>query len=308
MGSLIEKIAMFFFGWFTKTWRTLSKKEKKTYRFFIFNSVIISLLFSFLIIFCVGYWVFDLRLGKNRLNFGSHYPYYLNDDIMRINPVLGWQNSHVEVKNGEKIEFKVTGMVNVGINHIVNKMNVSKSLVAHYSNDPFLNSFDTIYPFNFEKIKDKGPFRREWENYQGQTLNDDMLDSIKLVQSANWGALLCIIIDDENVLEIQDPSYYVGGKDSTPVVIYNIVNYAENREMICNKDGHLYFIVNDACASEKMDKINKTHLGSKIKRAIIKAADSLNSVSKCYYIDKERIPLFWYSDNVGEFKVKIIRK
>lgn len=78
------------------------------------------------------------------------------------------------------------------------------------------------------------------------------------------------------------------------------VTKLDKSTLTAHRSGWLTFIINDAIMSSASDvDVSKDYYN-----ALIKASDALaQSYNNNFIIPQESVPLVWYSDNVGAFRV-----
>lgn len=178
----------------------------------------------------------------------------------------GWQSSGIRVKKGEELRTEASGSINIAMGRMV------KSLAAQYN---FKEKYEklsrgrSLDNFSTEELQ-ASLFAYPWNGPEGVQLNkltDQSavnriinLQESRVFQRAQVGQLLIVVAEDsEKIPEIA----------KSQVIPYR----GPNSRTIVNKDGFLWFIVND-------EKIRG---------------------------DKRKDLIIW-QDNLGMFSVKVLRK
>ena len=128
-----------------------------------------------------------------------------------------------------------------------------------------------------------------------------MLDGARVLPSVQWGALLGVIIPGSlsNVLNSSDPFKVLKDKGVSTSDIFVVGE--EHIDIQASRDGWLTFMVNDAVVSQHAS----AKISHEMHEALHNAAQELRE--RLHQLDTSTLPLFWFSDNIGSFRV-VIRK
>ncbi|HET7501017.1 MAG TPA: hypothetical protein VFK02_08445, partial [Kofleriaceae bacterium] len=257
----------------------------------------------FVFLLGLGCVVAVLKLG----GFGTilHPP----DEIVVINPALGWQGP-IPVKRDEQICITADGRVHLGLNQVVNVMNAARAIIARFA-DVNSETWRIAAKRDEQTVGNDKPtdelskvrFRRPWSDPNGVQVDDELLNAAMLQIRCKWGQLVGIEVGSTDpLLSSRDPFAVLRDNDYTPDRVHCI---GSKLELTVRRNGNLVFIVNDAVSSDVFpDRLRSRELYSALKKAAAVLPDESHHQR---VIDVPSLPLFWYSDNGGQYTVKIRR-
>lgn len=211
----------------------------------------------------------------------------------------GWQVSRELYRTGERLCVEVGGRVNVAKHEAHHLIEIGPALMTHFADpDSALWRSRVGRTPDFSKIE---PFRVSTTGPQGVLgVEDDLLGPCILRPQSGWGALLVVQLPE---LGFDD----YDARDPLRVLIADanlerkeIEAIGARRELTMERSGRLAFIVNDYVLSD-LSRVATCKEGF---RALRNAASELAQDPE-HQIDVDAIPLFWYADNEGEFRVRI---
>lgn len=210
-----------------------------------------------------------------------------------VDATAGFQNSYIRVKKGQKITLEPEGRINLAFNQISNRSKSIKPLIINNApSGTFAPEIIQRYPLT---IVDEVHFNRHWITPEGESTQSDFLDECKLRPGLNWGTLLAVILP-QDVSSQADPFQVLNNQGINNMQLLH-VNRKRNIEV--QQNGWLTFIINEAVLSPYSSS-NK----SKIYYNSLKTAEQKLSSNARHNIGS--IPLVWFSDNLGSFRVRVI--
>lgn len=226
--------------------------------------------------------------------------------VIPVNPALGWHLVDF-VDATERVCIQADGRVHLGLNQVVNLMNIAKPLVFEYaepsrslgmSPDEFA-SLRALYPWNPSYGRTLS--RRAWTSPEGQDYADDILDDARLLPSCPWGALVAVVLPRTvDGIADQDPllALRMGRREPT-----DIICVGAEHEIVPPIDGTLFVAVNDAVSSNVFP--DERARSNELFRALRRASRASGAASgPGLKIDEAAIPLFWFADNGGALIVR----
>lgn len=217
------------------------------------------------------------------------------DIVATVNPALGWQRV-ATVRKGELSCLRADGRTNLGLNQVVNMMNIAKPLVVKYAPpDSKLKAID--YPW--KKDYDRAIFRRPWNDPDGAEMPpDDMLEEARIRPDCRWGKLLLTLLPESSTLLASSDPFRVLSESN--VALKDVICIGARYEFTAPENGVLAVIVNDAVASPVFPKDRSR--SNELFLALSEASKHLEGGQR---ISEESIPLFWFSDNGGALSVRV---
>jgi hypothetical protein len=210
-----------------------------------------------------------------------------------VDAVGGFQNSHVWMKKGQRLVFDPEGRIHLAADQAYNFARAAKPLIVHYlPKHPWPASMKRRYPM--PKLDETIVFYRGWVGPEGESYESDLLADCKLRKDLNWGVLLAIILPNA-VSPSQDPLEILSTNSMT---VSQLTPIPSRTEFTADRDGWLTFIVNDAVVSPYSQSKDSRDFYD----ALRTGAEDLSQGSR-YRIPLETLPLTFYSDNLGAFRI-----
>lgn len=209
-----------------------------------------------------------------------------------VDATTGFQNSHIWLNKGQKITLEPQGRINLAFNQISNRSKSVKPLIINNAPEgTFPQETIERYPLI---ISDEIHFNRHWISPEGESTQSDFLDECKLRKDLNWGTLLAVILPEE-VSSQADPFQVLRNQG---INTGQLLRVSRKQEIDVQQGGLLTFIINEAVLSPY-----STSEKSKIYYDALKTAKQKLSSSARHNIGS--IPLVWFSDNLGSFRVRV---
>jgi len=230
-----------------------------------------------------------LSVHNNQISFSRVVE---NDVQTEVIASQGWQVSSVKVKTGDQLCLKPTGRIHIAANQMVALSGTGKQLAKIYE-EP--SSEGRQLPV----LLDLPKFRWDWVPPGGVNVVDGTLDECKLLAKAPWGSLLLSVFSSEVrsvTTGIEDPSKYPGTEQILKPEAMKVID--RRRGIRAEQDGYLAFTVNDAVLRDDVEPCKQ------MKNALGRASEALQADPDHRFTVG---PLFWYSDNLGAFRVQIER-
>jgi hypothetical protein len=225
------------------------------------------------------------------------------DEVVVINPALGWQGS-VSVKRDEQLCITADGRVHLGLNQVVNMINAAKWLIYRFAPQGSETSNAASTDHDKAEYYSSLRFRRPWTDPNGVQIDDQLLGPAMLRTHCNWGMLLATVVGAKDSLRSsKDPFEVLKQSNDLPDDVRCV---GAQLDYTIHRDGELIFIVNDAVNSGVFPDLR---LRSKELLDALKAAANAVPTESGYkqVIDVPSLPLFWYSDNGGQYTVRVRR-
>ncbi|MCC5662712.1 hypothetical protein LC653_01890 [Nostoc sp. CHAB 5784] len=242
-------------------------------------------------------------------------PLFVNNSTLgghvTIDATAGLQNSGIYLEKGEKVLLESEGRVHLASDQIVNFIDQVRYFIVQNMDSGKVPSEDKQRygsPPVEKRLKNDKVFRRNWTGPDGEDIQSPFrLDQCKLRNDLNWGMLLAVVLPGT---KSKKPDQSLATKD--PVKVLNesglklndleAVTKLNQSTLTAVRDGWLTFIINDAIISP----LSEVDASKEYFAALVKASDKLASNgSGLYKIPQESIPLIWYSDNVGAFRITV---
>lgn len=225
---------------------------------------------------------------------------YLGEDVelgahATVDAIAAFQTSGVRVKKGEVLRLTPDGRVTVAIDHQIHLAEVVKGLIVQRSPParwpPFIRR---RYPE--VKLTESNVFYRDWVGPEGENTPGDILEECKLREDLGWGALMFIILPREPSAR-EDPFEVLKAANASAD---DLVPLPHAMTVTASSDGWLAFIINEAVMSPSSPSND-----SRMFYGILKKASEQLVSDPRHQIPLRSIPLLWYADNAGAFRVVI---
>ena len=230
----------------------------------------------------------QLYLGGERSSEGVH---------VTVDAVDGLQNSHVFMKKGDHIILEPEGRIHLAADQAYNFARAAKPLIIHYlPKRTWPDALKRRYPM--PKLDETIVFYRGWVGPEGESFESDLLADCKLRREVNWGTILVTVIQTE-VSASADPLEILSANSMTTS---ELIPVPGKTDFVANRDGWLTFIVNDAVISPYSQSKDSRDFYD----ALRSGAEYLSNGSR-YRIPLQTLPLVFYSDNLGAFRITLTR-
>jgi hypothetical protein len=275
-----------------KTFLGLSSSERR--QLFERTFVISAAIFIVLVLaLYVGTRFLGLRIVGGQVFLGSAAS--VAGAHATVDAVGGFQNSHVWMKKGDRLVLEPEGRVHLAADQAYNFARAAKPLILHYlPNHPWPEAMKRRYPM--PKFDETTVFYRGWAGPDGESYESDLLADCKLRRDLNWGTLLATVMPNA-VSSSQDPLEILSTNSMT---VSELVAVPGRTELTANRDGWLTFIINDAVISPYSQSKDSRDFYD----AVRTGAEDLSQDSR-YRVPLETLPLVFYSDNLGAFRITI---
>jgi hypothetical protein len=145
-------------------------------------------------------------------------------------------------------------------------------------------------------LTENNVFYRDWVGPDGEDVPSDFLDECKLRKDLGWGALMFVVLPEEPSAR-SDPFDVLDTAHLTP---NDLVPLPHAIDYDVPKDGWLAFIINEAVLSPKSPSDD-----SRLFYSVLKQVSEELSSDVRHQIPLRSIPLIWYADNAGAFRIAI---
>jgi hypothetical protein len=217
-----------------------------------------------------------------------------------IDATAGFQNSGIYLKKGEKVILKPEGRIHLASTQLNTFVGLARPLIVqNLDQKEYKNDKDR---FKLPPLDEKNIFRRDWIGPDGEKIESDFrLDECKLRKDLNWGTLLVVVMPSE--ISAKSDPFEVLKDSSLKSADLNPVPGFQKEGFVAKRDGWLTFIVNDAVISPYH---SESEVSQDYYKAFNKAANDLIAKGDDRHkIPLSSVPLVWYSDNVGAFRVLV---
>jgi hypothetical protein len=195
------------------------------------------------------------------------------------------------------LRLKPEGRIHVAGNQAYNFAEAAKPFIVQYT--PGRQWSDVIKRRYPNPVLDETTvFYRDWVGPEGDAYESDMLNECKLRKDLNWGALLAVVMPAP-VDSRSDPFEVLKAQG---VAAAELTLVSGEQEFVASRGGWLTFIVNDAVLSPEAPTVDSRDFYEALRQA---AADL--SARNRHRIPLQNLPLIWYADNLGAFRVTITR-
>jgi hypothetical protein len=212
-----------------------------------------------------------------------------------VDAIAAFQTSGVQVKKGHKFKLTPDGRVIVAIDHQVHLAQAVKGFIVQRSPAGRWPA-GTRQRYPEIPLTEDNVFYRDWSGPEGQDVQSDLLDDCKLRKDLGWGALMFAILPDEPSART-DPYEVLEAAHLTPG---DLIPLPYSMTYVADRDGWLAFIINEAVMSPKSPSEDSRSFYS-----ILKAASEQLANDARHQIPLRSIPLLWYADNAGAFRVVV---
>lgn len=257
----------------------------------IFIAFFVLLLFVFILS-----KVFGLRIIASKVYFGSQ-PSYMGAHVA-VDATAAFQNSGIYVNKGDKLFIKPYGRIHIAMDHTNNLIRSVKGILVRNTNGKEFNE-EQKRRFPAQELAPDLFFYRDWCGPEGEKTYSDLLEDCKLRKEVGWGALLLTIFP-EDVSSSKDPFEVL--KDYK-MKISDLIEIPSEMTYECKKDGYLTFIINEAVISSFSNSKE-----SKLYYETLKQSSEDMKNHPNHKIPLESIPLLWFADNNGTFRLTITEK
>jgi hypothetical protein len=241
---------------------------------------------------------FNLRIEDGQVSLGTE-----EQTIglqATVESTSGFQNSRVYLKQGEKVILEPEGRIHLASDHLYNFARAAKPLIVNGVPDPQEQwPEEILQKYPMPRLTERNTFYRDWVGPEGDSYPSDILEECKLRRELNWGSLLAVVIPDDKFSAQTDPWEVLSTNSIEP---NQLVQVTGRTEFVADRDGWLTFIVNEAVISALSPSQDSREYYDALKRM---SQDMSNNPS--HRIPMRAIPLVWFSDNAGAFRVKISR-
>ena len=238
-----------------------------------------------------------LLLGNIRVIGGELYYGSVEQGAhVTVDAIAGFQDSGIPLEQGDTIRLRPEGRVHIALGHATNLANNTKNVIVNSELTSFPNSIMNLYPKPI--YSDENIFYRHWVGPAGESRSSDILEEIKLKTDSPWGALLATVMD-RPISSHSDPFELLQANELSP---QDLVAVAATLDFEAPRDGFLVFIINEAVLSP-----HSTSPKSKDYYEILTSeAQKLHDKPR-HEIAVAGIPLIWYADNGGAFRILVER-
>lgn len=212
-----------------------------------------------------------------------------------VDAIAAFQTSGVKVKKGQQIRLTPDGRVSVATDHQVHLAQAVKGFIVQ-------RTPPERWPANIRKrypevpLTESNVFYRDWVGPEGENVTSDILDECKLRKDLGWGALMVIILPEEPSAR-SDPFEVLAAAKLTAD---DLIPVPHATTITADRDGWLAFIINEAIMSPFSPSADSRLFYSILKSASEELADDVR-----HQIPLRSIPLIWYADNAGAFRIVV---
>ncbi|MBD2775094.1 effector-associated domain EAD1-containing protein [Iningainema tapete] len=268
-------------------------------------SIIVSIILTLLILSVLGEF------------FGLRKPIVVSPElkssteIVIVESTAGWQDSGIELKENDTVQFDVGGRIHLALRQIINLAEIAKPLIIQNMSDQELKQVpgsdvqELKKNYLLPKKKTKNTFFRKWLGSEGQQYNlggakSDMLDRCRIVPDRPWGQLLATVFPKgTKISEKDDPLAVLKEAQIQLSTLKTVNNSTMNNTINFNQEGKLAFVINEAVIS-RQSPFSECRIYYEKLRYQSKIPES-----EQYKLDEHSIPMIWFADNVGSFRVKV---
>ena len=215
-----------------------------------------------------------------------------------VSSTTGWQDSGIAVKKaGAKLSFKARGRICLAVSHLQTLTNIIKPFVGSrlspdekkiWTDQKILERYVTAPDFS----DDKNVFYRNFIGPEGESHESDLFPYCKLDNRFNAGELLGAIIPNE-FSDQDDPLQVLASNPN--IEVFRVINYNDGNPYTTKTTGKLAFIVNEVVLSPYSE--------SEISKKSYEVLKQLDSTDGRHKLQTKYIPLVFFSDNIGTFRV-----
>ena len=211
-----------------------------------------------------------------------------------VDAVAAFQTSKTWLAKGEEVILMPEGRVHIAMDHANNLTAAVKGLIVQQSSKLLPTLLRDRYPS--PELNEDLVFYRDWSGPAGEQVFSDLLEETKLRKDIPWGALLAAVLP-RPVSARSDPLEVLEGFSMGP---QDLVPIPGETRLKASRDGFLTFIINEAILSPHSNSSD-----SRRYYEILKAASTSLTNDVRHQIPIQSIPLIWYADNNGSFRILI---
>ncbi len=246
-----------------------------------------------LILVYVGTKFFGLRIEAGRVYLASPSP-----DLgahATVDATAGFQNSGIHLIKGQKVILSPEGRVHTAMDHAANLARAVKGIIVQKTvGKIFAPDIRARYPM--PELDESAGFYRDWTGPGGEYVSSDILSDCKLRKDLGWGALLAVVLPMQASAR-EDPYEVLKGSGLSAT---DLIPVPSETKIETNRDGWLTFIINEAVLSPLSPSDDSRIYYDTLK----KTAETLTGDPR-HRIPLESIPLIWFADNNGAFRVYV---
>jgi hypothetical protein len=212
-----------------------------------------------------------------------------------VDAVGGFQNSRVFLSRGDRVTLDPEGRIHLASDQAYHFARAAKPFIIHYLPDrKWSEVVKQRYPF--PELNEGTVFYRDWIGPTGDSFQSDILEECKLRRDLNWGTLLAAILPGEASPQADPYEVLLANKTD----VSQLLHVPGRTTFVADRDGWLTFIVNDAVVSPYSSSKDARDYYEALKLA----SQDLTKGNR-HRIPLQSLPLVWYSDNLGAFRIKI---
>lgn len=235
--------------------------------------------------------LFGLRIVAGQVYLGPAVT--MLGEHATVDATAGFQNSGIKLRKGQKIILQPEGRIHIAMDHANNLTQAVKGIIVH--NTPrkaFPEATKRRYPL--PSLDQSVVFYRDWCGPEGEATYSDLLEDCKLRKELGWGALLAVILPNQ-VSARADPYEVLR---SNGLSVLDLMPIPSGTTIVAERDGWLTFIINEAVISPASPSQDSQLYYEGLKRT----AESLSGDPR-HRIPLQSIPLIWFADNNGAFRI-----
>jgi hypothetical protein len=210
-----------------------------------------------------------------------------------VDAIAAFQTSGVQLKKGQKIRLTPDGRVSVATDHQLHLAQAVKGFIVQRTPAKrWPASVRKRYPE--VALTESNVFYRDWVGPEGEDVTSDILDECKIRKDLGWGALMFVTLPQEPSART-DPYEVLAGANLTPS---DLIPLPHAMTITVTREGWLAFIIDEAVLSPLSPSAD-----SRLFYSVLKKASQELSGDVRHQIPLRSIPLIWYADNAGAFRV-----
>lgn len=265
---------------------------------FLFNLIVISIVATiilFLVLF-LAIKMLGLTVKDGKWSIGQKVE---QKTPVIVSSTTGWQDSGIEIKEvGAKLSFRASGRICMAVSHLDTLTSIIKPYVANQLNSEEKKIWGDQkvferYPTPPDFTGDKNIFYRNWIGPEGEVHESDLFPNCKLDNRFKAGELLGVILPN-NFSDQDDPLKVLNLNPN--VEVFSVMQHNNDENLYTTKTtGKLAFVVNEVVLSpfSQEERAKKSY-------EILRRLDSTDERHK---LKTNLIPLVYFSDNIGSFRV-----
>jgi Circularly permutated YpsA SLOG family len=248
-----------------------------------------------LVIIFVGVKLLGFRIEAGQIYLGSTSP-ELGAHVT-VDATAGFQEYGIHVTKGEQFIIIPEGRIHVAMDHANNLARAVKGIIVHKTPGRF--GPEIMKRYAMPALDESAVFYRDWAGPEGDPVPSDILEDCKLRKELGWGALLAVVLPYE-VSARSDPYEVLKSAGLTPL---DFTPIPSRTVYTAPRDGWLTFIVNEAVISPLSPSTDSRLFYDTLKST----AETLEGDPR-HRIPLDSIPLLWFADNNGAFRVQVLYK